>query len=192
VAERRARIWLVISAALLFLGLWVFLFRGALFAPAMPVSASVSGKIPSTDLISDAGEVLSFEGAILKLFDDDASARYTLIVFWATWCTPCLQELPLVEKRLLTWESSGTRVLLVNFDNAHTSEDREKALVWLRSLAPSLKTIFDPRDSLIQGLEISALPFNALVDRNLNWIWSAYGSLNFDELEKRFISPPQK
>lgn len=44
----------------------------------------------------------------------DPSDKVLVVNFWATWCAPCIKELPLLEK--LHQENSNARVLLVSMD----------------------------------------------------------------------------
>lgn len=60
-----------------------------------------------------------FEKAILK--NDD---KIYVINFWATWCAPCVKELPYFEK--LNLENKNVQVILVSLDS---QKDLEKKLI---------------------------------------------------------------
>jgi thiol-disulfide isomerase/thioredoxin len=47
---------------------------------------------------------------------DRLKGKAVLVVFWATWCTPCVERLPLTKRALELYESKGFAVLGVNLD----------------------------------------------------------------------------
>ncbi len=46
----------------------------------------------------------------------DFSSNYTLIVFGASWCPKCKEEIPAIAKLYSTWKAKGVEVLLVSLD----------------------------------------------------------------------------
>ena len=64
------------------------------------------------------------EGADIKMFDYNELDSYiknhpseTLVVnFWATWCAPCIKELPAFEKLGDTYADQDVKILLVSLD----------------------------------------------------------------------------
>ena len=40
--------------------------------------------------------------------------------FWATWCKPCITELPVLQKISTDYEKRGVRVVTINIDGPHT------------------------------------------------------------------------
>ncbi|MEO5669007.1 MAG: TlpA disulfide reductase family protein [Bdellovibrionota bacterium] len=190
-AHRHNRVWLLVLCGLLFVGLWVFLYKDALFSKPRTVAVSSTEKLFTAPLVLSSGQAMSFGDIVKERFQKNPNAKYLVVSFWATWCEPCVQEIPLLAKKSEGYLADGTEILLVNFDNAHLPEERKKVTDWVSSLAPKLTTVFDPKDLLIQSLDLSALPFNALIDRDMKWIWGDYGSLDFEKLEKKITSPKQ-
>ena len=58
-------------------------------------------------------EVYDFEG--LKPFLNKADDKVHVVNFWATWCAPCIKELPYFEKLNAQYENENVEVLLVSF-----------------------------------------------------------------------------
>lgn len=189
--ERRSRIWLLVLGAVLLAGGWFFLYKDALFAEPSAFEKSISEKVPDVSVILMNGEETTLQVFLEQEFSKNPNAQQILLSFWATWCAPCLQELPLLQERSARYTEAGTEIVLLNFDSAHQEVDQKKVLEWLETYAPQLRTVFDPRDKLIETLELSALPFNAIVDRNLKWVWGEYGTLQFEKIEKEFIFRPR-
>ena len=46
----------------------------------------------------------------------DLNSNYTLVVFGASWCPKCKEEMPAIAKLYSTWKAQGVEVLLVSLD----------------------------------------------------------------------------
>lgn len=185
--QNRSRIWLLVPALILFAGFWIFLYKDALFSQPNAFEKAIGRELPDSRIVLRDGQETTLRAVLQESFEKSPQLEHVLLSFWATWCAPCVAELPILQEKRALYLSKGMEIRLVNFDGAHTQEDRAKVHEWLEKYAPILSTLFDPQDLLIQGLEISALPFNAVVDRQLKWVWGDYGTLDFKEIEEKFI-----
>jgi thiol-disulfide isomerase/thioredoxin len=69
---------------------------------------AISGKAPSLALKTYSGETFTLSG-------DDKDV--TLLVFWATWCRPCLMEIPTLVKLHGKYRDKDFRVVAINVDD---------------------------------------------------------------------------
>ncbi|WP_406701022.1 TlpA disulfide reductase family protein [Singulisphaera sp. Ch08] len=63
--------------------------------------------------------VKDIKGAPLRLAD--LKGRYVLVDFWATWCAPCIAELPNVQEAYAKYHDSGFEVVGVSLDETKTA-----------------------------------------------------------------------
>jgi len=106
-----------------------------------------------------------------------------LVNFWATWCAPCREEMPLLSEVRDRYASSGLEVVGIAIDTA--SKVRE----FLRSTPVSYPVLLADADGLdlmrALGNTAGGLPFTLLIDRKGEVTWYKLGLLKKEELEAK-------
>lgn len=111
------------------------------------------------------GEVLTglkftdLEGKTYTL--DDFGKELYLINFWASWCPPCLVEMPSMEKLRSSFVNQGFEVLAVDVEEGAP----QQAPPVVKRLGLSFPIFHDPENYLGDLFDITALPYSAIVDR---------------------------
>ena len=97
--------------------------------------------------------------------------RPTLVNLWASWCAPCVKELPTLD-RLARSKGGTLNVVAINQDDApHASVE-----AFLRKHGvTSLASYQDPKMSLSGALGAEVLPTSVLYDSNGKEIWRYVG-----------------
>lgn len=114
---------------------------------------AVGAKAPGFSAKTPEGEELALE---------DALGKYTLVDFWAAWCTPCRQENPNIVKVYNKYHDKGFNVLGVSLD-----QDRE---AWLGAIEkdglkwPQISNLRYWQDPIAKQYNIKAIPANFLLD----------------------------
>ena len=128
---------------------------GALVTFIAATSAASSGltgqQAPDFALKSSTGENLR-----LSEYRGDV----VMINFWATWCGPCRQEMPLLDDLYARYQRVGFNLLGVNID-----DDSRRAMDMIDELGVNFPVLFDAAKEVSKLYEVEAMPVTVLVDR---------------------------
>jgi peroxiredoxin len=124
----------------------------AALAIAVPVLAGPEGApAPQFDLASQAGKDVSlaqFKGQVVMLN------------FWASWCGPCRQEMPLLEGIYKKYNKLGFTMLGVNVE-----PDSNAAVNWLKQTPVSFPILFDKDSKVSRLYDVTGMPSTVIIDR---------------------------
>ncbi len=125
------------------------------FAATSLASSGLEGQAaPDFALKSSTGENLR-----LSEYRGDV----VMINFWATWCGPCRQEMPLLDELFTRYQRVGFSLLGVNID-----DDSRRAMQMAEELGINFPVLFDTRKEVSKLYEVEAMPVTVLVDREGN------------------------
>jgi cytochrome c biogenesis protein CcmG, thiol:disulfide interchange protein DsbE len=85
--------------------------------------------------------------------------KAVLLSFWASWCIPCKEEMPLIEQLAAEFESRGLVVWGI------TNESAAKARAWLDGGERALPTLVDANQQVFQDYEAEKIPVAVVVGR---------------------------
>ncbi len=117
------------------------------------------------------------EGALVRL--EDKRGKLVLVNFWATWCPPCVREMPSLDR--LQAELGGP-----GFEVVAMSEDREINAIgpfYERYGLTALAGYHDPYSRLVRRLEVPGLPTTILIDQAGNELGRVVGPAEWDSPE---------
>lgn len=83
-----------------------------------------------------------------------------MINFWATWCGPCRQEMPLLDDLYARYGRVGFSLLGVNID-----DDARRAMQMVEELGVNFPVLFDDTKEVSKLYQVEAMPVTVLVDR---------------------------
>jgi thiol-disulfide isomerase/thioredoxin len=126
-------------------------------APSSEHGPSYKGRLARNFTLRD----LSGKRVSLK----DYAGKPVVINFWATWCPPCLQEMPIFQELSKQYASSGLTFLGVNLDVETGSASEPKVAAAARRLGVTYPVLLSNR-SLTAGYgSIPMLPETFYIDR---------------------------
>jgi len=143
------------------LAAWAGWYAGGMMPPVVSALASTPAVLtaqnkqatpPMTQPLTDEG------GAVFTL--DNLRGRPLLINFWASWCAPCIAEMPSLQKAAEQLHPDGIDVLLISLDRGGV----KKALPVLRAHGVTTPRLgFDPKAALSREMGVSGLPTSFLL-----------------------------
>ena len=123
-----------------------------IFAASSLASSSLEGQVaPDFVLKSASGENLR-----LSEYRGDV----VMINFWATWCGPCRQEMPLLDELYGRYQRVGFKLLGINID-----DDSRRAMKMVQELGVTFPVLFDENKEVSKLYKVDAMPVTILVDR---------------------------
>lgn len=134
-----------------------------LLAAASAVAAAVpSGAAPDFTLHQLSGPNLRLQ---------EQRGRVVMLNFWATWCGPCRQEMPQLDKLYQKYRSAGFVLLGVNVD-----DDARNAAGVASRLGVSFPVLLDTDKQVSRQYELATMPSTVIIDRDgkVRWVHRGY------------------
>lgn len=133
-------------------GLRIILLVLSIFMGSSLASSGLTGQTaPDFVLRSSTGENLR-----LSEYRGDV----VMINFWATWCGPCRQEMPLLDELYGRYQRVGFSLLGINID-----DDSRRAMAMVKELGVRFPVLFDEEKKVSKLYEVEAMPLTILLDR---------------------------
>lgn len=128
-------------------------------------------------------QTVDLEGKTLK-FPEDYEGKVVLMDFWATWCGPCIAELPNVIKAYDKFHGRGLDILSISFDQPNKADvvkkfAEENKMTWRHVYEGKF---WDTTQGRQYGVE--AIPFVLLVEGGTGRILATVRDLRGAALEK--------
>ncbi len=120
----------------------------------LAMAAPVSGPAPNFTL-------KSLDGKNLKL--SEMRGDVVLINFWASWCAPCRQEMPLLNALYNKYQPLGFTVLGINVE-----ENLDDARRFLKNFPVDFPILLDGNNKVSKQYNVIAMPTTVVVDRDGN------------------------
>lgn len=89
--------------------------------------------------------------------------KVVLLNFWATWCVPCIREMPSMETLWQKYQGRGLVILAVATDNDDNGQPRIRN--FMKRLKLTFPVLLDPENQASDLYEVSGVPVSYLIDR---------------------------
>lgn len=133
----------------------VFLFLVTLASqPALALHVNVA---PNTEAPSFV--LKDLDGRTVTL--SSLRGKVVLLNFWATWCKPCKDEMPLFEELYRTYGDRGFEVVAVSINNSQKSVDK-----FLEKSPVSFTVLMDSDSKAFKLYRVYSIPTTFLIDRS--------------------------
>lgn len=120
--------------------------------------------------------------------------KVVVVNFWASWCGPCIEEVPSLIKLLKTFPNDLVLIAISGDSNQADIDSFMKSFPEMRSL-PNIHVVWDADKSLSQKYQIFRLPESFLLDKGLKLIKKISGTIDWHTEDaityiQQVISPP--
>jgi thiol-disulfide isomerase/thioredoxin len=139
-------------------------------------------------------KVYTKDGVSVKAYDFDKLEYFltqkndtTYVVnFWATWCVPCVEELPHFEKLNEKYKEDKVKVMLVSLDMYKMVESRLLPFIKEKQLKSDVVYLRDPDQNTwlpkVDSTWSGALPATLIFNKDMRKFYEQ--SFTYDELER--------
>lgn len=134
----------------------------------MALMSVVAAATNLTGQIAPDFALRSSDGTNLRL--SEFRGEVVMINFWATWCGPCRQEMPLLDELYGRYQKVGFQLLGVNLD-----DDQRRAEKMAQKLGVNFPVLFDESKDVSRMYEVNAMPVTVLIDRSGVVRYTHYG-----------------
>lgn len=142
--------------------------------PSEPLKWLAEEERPHLDL---SGTFLNLEGEEVSLLDPDAEGNVVFLNLWATWCGPCLAEMPAMASLYQQLSGSGFSMVAVS------EEDPETVREFLADSPYPFKILMDPENVLGNRFAVIAIPSTFIIDREGRLALRQTGAYHWDAAE---------
>ena len=160
--------------------------------PAVPAPAMIQPEPARTSTI--AAEPIGQRRPDFRLADasgqtvsvDQFDGQVMLVNFWATWCAPCVEEMPMLSQLQRDYAGRGFSVVGIALD------EPQRAQAFAEELGVDYPVLFGVADAMVVGRRYGngtgMLPYSVLVDANGIIRWTRLGVLDRSQVESELAS----
>ena len=139
---------------------------------------ALNNEVSSMDEIT----LVDISGKEVKLSDYIGKGKYVLVDFWATWCGPCMQEVPNLKKVYEQYKNKGFEIVGISLDHEQNVWKKvigEKGMSWTH--------LYDIDKKAATFYSVSSIPFTILFDKEGNIIDANLRGSKLEEKLKELI-----
>jgi cytochrome c biogenesis protein CcmG/thiol:disulfide interchange protein DsbE len=133
-----------------------------IFVSADRTGSSTSGKIPAPQagFLAPDFELKSLSGETVNL--SALRGQAVLVNLWATWCPPCREEMPTLEKMYNEYKEQGFVVLGVNMTR---QDDPQAVKPFVEKYRLTFPILLDDASTAGNAYQMKSLPSSFFIDR---------------------------
>lgn len=145
-------------------------------------SDNENSTVESTDKSSTLTEAIDFtlkdlEGNELSL--SDLKGKKVFLNFWATWCPPCIAEMPEIEE--LYQETKDSDLVIVSVE---IGEPLDEVKSFINNKKYNFKVLLDTDQSVATKYNVVSIPTSYFIDEEGNIVSKKVGGMDIDEMKE--------
>jgi thiol-disulfide isomerase/thioredoxin len=144
----------------------------ALPGTTMHATAPAYGLIERPGVAAQVFSLKDAQGRVQQL----SAGRVTLVNFWATWCPPCVHEIPSMNRLAAAYDAKQFGIVSINF-----KEDAEHVLAFLKRVDVDFPVLIDGDGAVSSRWKVFAFPSSFLLDRQGRVRYSVNTAIEWDD-----------
>jgi thiol-disulfide isomerase/thioredoxin len=129
----------------------LFVLAVALLAGSTAAALKAGDTPPPIDMPDQHGE---------KVDLSELEGKVVVVDFWASWCAPCRQEMPVLQALHEKYAGQGLVIIGVNIDSSKKKMDK-----FLQAAPVTFRIVHDPKITIPQRYEPSTMPSSYFIGR---------------------------
>ena len=161
-----------------FLIIFIFLITSVVAEELPNIKNIVIHKVPKT-----YDNVIFLDQKDQRISIDEYKGKLLLLNFWATWCEPCKEEMPSLDKLQANSELDKIKIFAINIGK----ENLDKVNKFFVDLnIKNFEPYFDPPTTLAKMFSLRGIPTSILINKEGQEFARVIGSIDFED--KNFIN----
>ena len=137
-------------------------------------TVSVKGLVQISERTAPNFELKDVAGKAINL--QDKRGKVILLNFWASWCPPCVKEIPSMNRLAESFDEDKFEIVSVNF-----KESPETISAFLKSVQVDFPVLIDLDGRVSDSYEIFAFPSSFIIDAQGKMRYSVNAAIEWDE-----------
>ena len=158
-------------------GLVLLVLAGAVAASGAHVQPAVGHRAPDFTLRDPQGKSVQLSRIV--------GERAVFLNFWATWCPPCREEMPTMERAYRDYQPRGLEILAVSIDAGTETAVAAKVRAFFAEFRLTFPAVLDSQGDVVNAYRLRGLPTSFLIDRQGMIRWVEIGYRDWSSPESR-------
>ncbi|WP_042225061.1 TlpA family protein disulfide reductase [Oceanobacillus manasiensis] len=124
-------------------------------------------------------ELKTLEGEMVKL--SDFKGEHVMLNFWATWCPPCRQEMPDMQR---IYQDKDPIILAVNLTDTEVNQKAVSAFI--EEFGMTFPVLMDEKAEVSELYRIQPIPTTYFIDSEGKIRYKAFGALSYEQMIQEF------
>jgi thiol-disulfide isomerase/thioredoxin len=176
-SSRRLVVIVIVGAILAAAAFAVYMWSGLNDADEGSKLGGIENFIPAREVVA-APSIKFLDANHAKLDLEAFRGKVVVLNLWATWCTPCIKEMPMLDRLQQQVENLGVVVIALSLDSG--GPEVVKAFYEEHGIE-HLKIYVDPSSRALGAFKVIGLPTTILIDRDGNDRGRVVGPAEWDD-----------
>lgn len=135
-----------------------------------------SERAPEVGALAPEYAAVTLAGDSISLAD--LEGEVILLNVWATWCIPCREEIPALQRLHEEYADQGLRIVGVSVDGRGEAQNVEE---FATSFGVTYDVWLDPAEQVVSTFRVIGVPNTFLIDREGRVLWRHIGPVRDDD-----------